>query len=261
MGEEAHANCHNAYRERYRGLCRSDDGRSTDWGTLKNFGDGFTAALECSFETPERQSLEIVGTEAALSVERAHTPGSEDTTFTLRHRDGRVEEIVAGGADPYRAMIEHFGPTGRVLYVHFRDVQGTVPCFQECFIGEGNYNAAATMLLLRRSGFSGFLLDDHVPLNKHGIPAIDLIDFDYPAWHTADDTLDQLSPESLHQITILFSDRGLPQGYRFMHGFGSHTYSFINDKDERFWVKFHFKSMQGIKTWTNRATRRCSRAR
>jgi catalase len=61
-----------------------------------------------------------------------------------------------------------------------------------------------------------------------------------------------LSPESLHQVTILFSDRGLPQGYRFMHGFGSHTYSFINEADERFWVKFHFKSMQGIKTWSNR---------
>ncbi|MCG7393080.1 catalase [Microvirga sp. ACRRW] len=60
-----------------------------------------------------------------------------------------------------------------------------------------------------------------------------------------------LSPESLHQVTILFSDRGLPQGYRFMHGFGSHTYSFINEAGERFWVKFHFKSMQGIKTWTN----------
>ncbi|MBF9233309.1 catalase [Microvirga alba] len=61
-----------------------------------------------------------------------------------------------------------------------------------------------------------------------------------------------LSPESLHQVTILFSDRGLPQGYRFMHGFGSHTYSFINAQGERFWVKFHFKSMQGIKNWTNR---------
>jgi catalase len=61
-----------------------------------------------------------------------------------------------------------------------------------------------------------------------------------------------LSPESLHQVTILFSDRGLPQGYRFMHGFGSHTYSFINEAGERFWVKFHFKSMQGIRTWTNR---------
>ena len=49
----------------------------------------------------------------------------------------------------------------------------------------------------------------------------------------------------------MFSDRGLPQGYRFVNGFGSHTYSFINDKNERFWVKFHFKVMQGIKNWTN----------
>ncbi len=60
-----------------------------------------------------------------------------------------------------------------------------------------------------------------------------------------------LSPESLHQVTILFSDRGLPQGYRFVNGYGSHTYSFINAENERFWVKFHFKNMQGIKTWTN----------
>jgi catalase len=60
-----------------------------------------------------------------------------------------------------------------------------------------------------------------------------------------------LSPESLHQVTILFSDRGLPKNYRQMHGFGSHTYSFINAKNERFWVKFHFKSMQGIANLTN----------
>jgi catalase len=60
-----------------------------------------------------------------------------------------------------------------------------------------------------------------------------------------------LSPESLHQVTILFSDRGLPQNVRHMHGFGSHTFSFIDAENERFWVKFHFKSMQGIKNWTN----------
>ncbi len=60
-----------------------------------------------------------------------------------------------------------------------------------------------------------------------------------------------LSPESLHQVTILFSDRGLPQGYRFLNGYGSHTYSFWNDAGERTWVKFHFKSMQGHKHWTN----------
>ena len=53
-------------------------------------------------------------------------------------------------------------------------------------------------------------------------------------------------PESLHQVTILFSDRGIPQGIPFMNGYGSHTYSFINAKNERFWVKFHFKTQQGI---------------
>lgn len=60
-----------------------------------------------------------------------------------------------------------------------------------------------------------------------------------------------LSPESLHQVTILFSDRGLPMSYRHMHGFSSHTYSFLNAQNERFWVKFHFKTLQGIQTLTN----------
>lgn len=55
------------------------------------------------------------------------------------------------------------------------------------------------------------------------------------------------SPEALHQITVLFSDRGIPDGYRFMHGFGSHTFSLVNAEGIRSWVKFHFKSLQGIK--------------
>jgi catalase len=59
-----------------------------------------------------------------------------------------------------------------------------------------------------------------------------------------------LSPESLHQVTILFSDRGIPDGYRCMNGYSSHTYSFINANDERFYVKWHFKSMQGIRNLT-----------
>jgi catalase len=58
-------------------------------------------------------------------------------------------------------------------------------------------------------------------------------------------------PESLHQVTILMSDRGIPKNYRQMHGFGSHTYSFINANNERFWVKFHFKSMQGVENFTD----------
>lgn len=60
-----------------------------------------------------------------------------------------------------------------------------------------------------------------------------------------------LSPESLHQVTILMSDRGLPVGVRHINGYGSHTYSFINARNERFWVKFHFKTLQGHKHWTN----------
>jgi catalase len=51
-------------------------------------------------------------------------------------------------------------------------------------------------------------------------------------------------------VTILFSDRGIPKGIPYMNGFGSHTYSFINAKNERFWVKFHFKTQQGIKCMT-----------
>ena len=61
-----------------------------------------------------------------------------------------------------------------------------------------------------------------------------------------------LSPESLHQVTILMSDRGIPASYRNVNGYGSHTYSLINANNERFWVKFHFKTLQGIKTITNK---------
>lgn len=60
-----------------------------------------------------------------------------------------------------------------------------------------------------------------------------------------------LLPEAMHQITILMSDRGIPASYRHMHGFGSHTYSFINHDNERFWVKFHFVCQQGIKNLSN----------
>jgi catalase len=58
-------------------------------------------------------------------------------------------------------------------------------------------------------------------------------------------------PEALHQVTIVMSDRGIPAGYRHMHGFGSHTFSFINASNERFWVKFHHVCQQGIKNFTD----------
>jgi catalase len=58
-------------------------------------------------------------------------------------------------------------------------------------------------------------------------------------------------PEALHQVTITMSERGIPLSYRHMNGYGSHTYSLINSKNERTWVKFHFKTQQGIKNLTD----------
>ena len=58
-------------------------------------------------------------------------------------------------------------------------------------------------------------------------------------------------PESLHQVTITMSERGIPLSYRHMNAYGSHTYSLINADNERFWVKFHFKTQQGIKNLTD----------
>jgi len=59
-----------------------------------------------------------------------------------------------------------------------------------------------------------------------------------------------LTPESIHQVTILFSDRGTPKSYRHMNGYGSHTFKWYNEKGEYFWVKYHFKTDQGIQNLT-----------
>ncbi|MGM9955406.1 MAG: catalase KatA [Peribacillus sp.] len=55
------------------------------------------------------------------------------------------------------------------------------------------------------------------------------------------------SPESLHQVTTLMSDRGIPATWRHMHGFGSHTFKWVNEEGQAVWVKYHFKTEQGIK--------------
>ncbi|WP_184717655.1 catalase [Caulobacter sp.] len=60
-----------------------------------------------------------------------------------------------------------------------------------------------------------------------------------------------LLPEALHQVTIVMSDRGLPRGYRHMHGFGSHTFSFVSAQGERTWVKFHLRTHQGVENLTD----------
>lgn len=70
---------------------------------------------------------------------------------------------MPGGRDNVHALIEFFAPKGRIAYIHFRDVKGTVPNFTECFIGDGNFDPAEVMVQLARTGFDGFLLDDHVP--------------------------------------------------------------------------------------------------
>ncbi len=58
-------------------------------------------------------------------------------------------------------------------------------------------------------------------------------------------------PEALHQVTVVMSDRGIPATYRHMHGFGSHTFSFISPDNKRYWVKFHLRTQQGIKNLTD----------
>jgi catalase len=58
-------------------------------------------------------------------------------------------------------------------------------------------------------------------------------------------------PEALHQVTVVMSDRGIPATFRHMHGYGSHTYSFISARQQRFWVKFHFRTQQGILNLTD----------
>ena len=73
---------------------------------------------------------------------------------------GCWSEMMGGGC--LEAM-EYFGPKGKIFYVHFRDVQGTVPKFQECFLGEGNVNLTRAILTLKKARFTGFLIDDHVP--------------------------------------------------------------------------------------------------
>jgi len=65
-----------------------------------------------------------------------------------------------------------------------------------------------------------------------------------------------LSPESAHQVTMLMSGRGTPRTYRHMNGYGSHTYSWMNAAGEKFWVKYHFKTVQGIENYTEAEARR-----
>jgi mannonate dehydratase len=93
---------------------------------------------------------------------KAYELCGRSTSWALDLCLGCCSEMVGGKAN-VSEMIEFFAPKGAIAYIHFRDVQGTVPNFTECFIGDGNYDPAEVMTLLGKTGFDGFLLDDHVP--------------------------------------------------------------------------------------------------
>jgi len=75
---------------------------------------------------------------------------------------GCVSEMGGEGNDVLET-VRYFGERGRIFYVHFRDVQGCVPTFQECFLGEGNYDPVQVIRILKEVDFDGFIIDDHVP--------------------------------------------------------------------------------------------------
>lgn len=110
-------------------------------------------------DEPLGGAARIFTTPAALqrAYEQSHTSPSWGITLCV----GTVSEM--GGQAAVDEVIDLLGPAGRIWYVHFRDVQGTVPAFEECFLGEGNIDPAAVIRHLHAVGFDGFLIDDHVP--------------------------------------------------------------------------------------------------
>lgn len=116
-----------------------------------------------------------------------------------------------------------------------RDVRGFAVKF---YTDEGNWDLVGnnTPVFFVRDPYK-FQMFIHTQ-KRH--PATNLRDLDmqWDFW--------SLNPEALHQVTILMSDRGIPASYRHQHGFGSHTYSFIDAEGKRVWCKFHFRCLQGI---------------
>jgi catalase len=117
-----------------------------------------------------------------------------------------------------------------------RDVRGFAVKF---YTDEGNWDLVGnnTPVFFVRDPFK-FQMFIHTQ-KRHPKTSLRDMDMQWDFW--------SLCPESLHQVTILFSDRGIPASYREQHGFGSHTYSLVNAHGERVWCKFHFRSLQGIR--------------
>ena len=95
------------------------------------------------------------------AISRAHQQSNGSPSWGLNFCIGTVSEM--GGHAAVDAVIDDLAPLGKIFYVHFRDVQGQVPAFAECFLGEGNLDVAAVLRRLHANGFDSFLIDDHVP--------------------------------------------------------------------------------------------------
>jgi mannonate dehydratase len=104
-------------------------------------------------------SARVFGSIEGLEIAREHAGDSRAWGLDLCL--GTMSEL--GGSATVERAIDTFGPTGHIVYVHFRDVQGTLPRFHECFLGEGNLDPAGVIRRLHDVGFDGFILDDHVP--------------------------------------------------------------------------------------------------
>jgi mannonate dehydratase len=95
------------------------------------------------------------------ALNRAREQAYDSPSWGLNFCVGTVSEM--GGQAAVDEVIDTLGAAGKICYVHFRDVRGTVPTFAETFLGDGNLDPAAVVRHLHAVGFDGFLIDDHVP--------------------------------------------------------------------------------------------------
>jgi mannonate dehydratase len=120
---------------------------------------------------PDDPPLPVIGGIARIFGSQVGLQRAVDTcdspAFQLDFCIGSVSEIGPGAIDVMRSFAEQ----GKIAYIHFRDVKGHVPVFEECFLDEGNVDAAEALRVLRDASFDGFIIDDHVPL-LDGDPAI-----------------------------------------------------------------------------------------
>jgi mannonate dehydratase len=139
------------------------------WSNFRYFVEGVLPAAEDAGVRlalhPDDPPVALLGGIARIfrSVEalKRAVEIADSPAFGMELCLGTISEM--GGEAAVMDAITSFGPEGKIVYVHFRDVQGLVPRFQEAFLGEGNYNPLRVMRTLKRVGFTGFILDDHVP--------------------------------------------------------------------------------------------------